>query len=46
MIWNSEGFRDTAKHLFVSETIRERKLDFVALLETGDLILRFLFSST
>jgi exonuclease III len=33
--WNSEGFKDTAKHLFVKEAIREHKLDFIALLETG-----------
>jgi exonuclease III len=33
--WNSEGFGDTAKHLFIKETIREHKLDFLALLETG-----------
>jgi exonuclease III len=35
MIWNVGGFRDTAKHLFVKESIREYKLDFIALLETG-----------
>ena len=34
LIWNSEGFRDTAKHLRVQEEIREHKLDIVALLET------------
>ena len=33
--WNSGGFRDTAKHLVVSETIRDFKLDFFAILETG-----------
>jgi exonuclease III len=33
--WNSEGFKDTAKHLFVKEAIREHRLDFIALLETG-----------
>ena len=33
--WNSEGFRNPAKHLLVKETIRERRLDFVALSETG-----------
>jgi hypothetical protein len=33
--WNSEGFRDSAKHLFVQETIREHRLDFIALLEIG-----------
>jgi hypothetical protein len=35
LIWNSEGFKDTAKHLFIQESIREYKLDFVALVETG-----------
>jgi hypothetical protein len=35
LTWNSEGFRDTGKHLFVSEAIREHRLDFIALLETG-----------
>ena len=35
LFWNSEGFRDPGKHLFVKEIIRERKLDFIALSETG-----------
>jgi hypothetical protein len=35
MIWNVGGFGDTAKHLFVKESIREHALDFIALLETG-----------
>jgi exonuclease III len=35
MTWNSEGFRDPGKHLFVKESIREYDLDFIALLETG-----------
>ena len=35
IFWNSEGFRDPGKHLFVQEAIRERKLDFFALSETG-----------
>ena len=35
VFWNSEGFRDPGKHLFVQESIRERKLDFIALSETG-----------
>jgi hypothetical protein len=34
-IWNGDGFKDTAKHLFVKETIREHKLDFFAISETG-----------
>jgi hypothetical protein len=33
--WNGEGFRDPAKHSFVHETIRNFKLDFFAILETG-----------
>jgi hypothetical protein len=33
--WNSDGFKDTAKHNFVRETIRDFKLDFFAILETG-----------
>jgi hypothetical protein len=32
--WNSEGLGDPAKHLFISEKIREHKLDFMILLET------------
>jgi exonuclease III len=35
IIWNLGVFEDTAKHLFVKEAIREHKLDFIALLETG-----------
>jgi len=33
--WHSGGFGDTVKHFFVEETIRENKLDFFAILETG-----------
>jgi hypothetical protein len=32
---NFDGFGDVAKHLFVKEQLREEKLDFIALLETG-----------
>ena len=35
LFWNSEGFRNPGKHLFMQESIRERKLDFLALSETG-----------
>jgi hypothetical protein len=35
MTWNCEGFGDTAKHLFVQESIRDYRLDFIALLEAG-----------
>jgi hypothetical protein len=34
-IWNGDGFKDTANHLFVKEAIREHKLDFFAISETG-----------
>ena len=43
MTWNNEGFRDPGKHLFVKESVREHKLDFIALLETGRSNLRYLF---
>jgi hypothetical protein len=33
--WNLEGLGDPAKHLFISETIRQDKLDFIILLEMG-----------
>jgi hypothetical protein len=33
--WNSDGFKDPAKHRFVRETISEHKLDFFTILETG-----------
>jgi exonuclease III len=33
--WNSDGFRDPAKHSVVRDTIREHKLDFFAVIETG-----------
>jgi hypothetical protein len=33
--WNGDGFGDLAKHSFMSETIRDHKLDFFAILETG-----------
>ena len=35
LFWNSEGFHDSGKHQFVKENIRERRLDFLALSETG-----------
>ena len=35
LFWNSEGLRDTAKHFFIQETIREENLDIIAILETG-----------
>jgi hypothetical protein len=35
LTWNSEGFGRPGKHLFVKEAIREHRLDYIALLETG-----------
>ena len=35
LIWNSDGFGDTAKHFALQEAIRENKLAFAAVLETG-----------
>ena len=35
IFWNCDGFGDTAKHLSVQELIRDNKLDFIVLLETG-----------
>jgi hypothetical protein len=34
-IWNSDGFGDPAKHLSIKEVVREFKLDFVVISETG-----------
>lgn len=33
--WNSEGLRDPAKHRFIQESVRDLRLDFIALLEIG-----------
>ena len=35
MWWNSDGLGDAAKILFIHETVRDNKLDFIVLLETG-----------
>ena len=35
IFWNSKGLADLAKRKFLAETTIEKKLDFVALLETG-----------
>ena len=35
LFWNSEGIRDTNKHLFIQETIRDEILDFIALSAIG-----------
>jgi hypothetical protein len=34
IIWNNNGFRDPAKHRFVSDSTREHNLAFMAILET------------
>jgi exonuclease III len=34
-IWNSDGFGDTAKHSLIKETMKEQKLDFIVISETG-----------
>jgi hypothetical protein len=34
-LWNSNGFKDPAKHSVVHEAIRNFWLDFFAVLETG-----------
>jgi hypothetical protein len=33
LFWNCEGFGDGGKHIFVSDSIRDFHLDFIALLE-------------
>ena len=35
VIWNSNGFADTAKHFALQEAVKENKLAFAAVLETG-----------
>jgi hypothetical protein len=35
VFWNSEGTRDPGKHLLIKESVRDLKLDFIALSETG-----------
>ena len=35
IFWNTDGLGDPAKHLAINEAVREKKLDFIALLETG-----------
>ena len=41
--WNSDGFRDSAKHSFVHETIRDLKLDFFAIIEMARENSQYLF---
>jgi hypothetical protein len=33
--WNSDGFGDTAKHSLIKETVKDQKLDFIVISETG-----------
>ena len=35
MFSNSRGLRDLAKHLFYADLVRDHKLDFLAISETG-----------
>ena len=35
LFWNSEGIRDPNKCLFIQEIIRDERLEFIALSETG-----------
>ena len=35
IFWNSRGLLDFAKYRYISETIRDHKLNFVAVMETG-----------
>ena len=35
IFWNSRGLSDLAKTKFLTDTVKEKKLDFIALLETG-----------
>jgi len=34
LYWNSRGLSDLAKYRYISEAIRDHKLDFVAIMET------------
>jgi hypothetical protein len=34
-IWNSDGFRDPAKHSTIKDAVREHKLDFIVISEAG-----------
>jgi hypothetical protein len=35
LYWNSRGLLDLAKHRYIVDAIKERKLDFVAIMESG-----------
>jgi hypothetical protein len=34
-IWNSDGFGDPAKHSIIKENVKDQKLDFIVISETG-----------
>jgi hypothetical protein len=34
-IWNSGGFGDPAKHSLIKENVKDQKLDFIVISETG-----------
>jgi hypothetical protein len=35
IFWNSNGFKDPKKHMFISDLTREQQLCFIAVSETG-----------
>ena len=35
IFWNSRGLSDLAKYIYISDAIKDHKLDFVAIMETG-----------
>jgi hypothetical protein len=35
MFWNSRGLSDLAKHRYIADAIKERNMDFVAIMESG-----------
>jgi hypothetical protein len=35
LYWNSRGLLDLAKHRYIADAIKERNLDFVAIMESG-----------
>ena len=35
VFWNSRGFKDLAKHIFLADLVKEEQINFIALFETG-----------
>jgi hypothetical protein len=35
LFWNSRGLLDLAKYRYISDAVKEFKLDFIAVMETG-----------